>query len=262
MCAGARSCAARTLIIAGRSTTVRSGEPHMAVAISRFRKSIERRAIVLDIGGFRPPADPKTSWFGKVGFGQAGEEWPTTEDKRPMLPLAQINLTELPFRPPRLDDVEFLTVFVDADNLPGTGEPNGSKWCLRAYPTLASLVALTEPEELQKTVKALPMRARIIATDYPVYDDLGDDVPAELEESFEEKFPNAPGFKLGGWPSLVQSEVFWAPGNLHAAEPKFVFQIDSTEKGRWSWGDGGVGYFGRGTAPGRRDEWTIAWQCY
>jgi hypothetical protein len=28
------------------------------------------------------------------------------------------------------------------------------------------------------------------------------------------------------------------------------------------WGDNGVGYFGRGTAPGKQDEWTLAWQCY
>ncbi|MHC4974852.1 MAG: DUF1963 domain-containing protein, partial [Planctomycetota bacterium] len=75
-------------------------------------------------------------------------------------------------------------------------------------------------------------------------------------------FENTPGFKLGGWPTLIQSEIFWAPWNRHPAAPEYVFQIDSTAKGNWSWGDGGVGYFGRGTAPGKTDEWALAWQCY
>jgi hypothetical protein len=73
---------------------------------------------------------------------------------------------------------------------------------------------------------------------------------------------DTPEFKLGGWPTLIQSEIFWAPWNRHPAAPEYVFQIDSTGKGNWSWGDGGVGYFGRGTAPGKTDEWALAWQCY
>jgi uncharacterized protein YwqG len=40
-----------------------------------------------------------------------------------------------------------------------------------------------------------------------------------------------------------------------------VFQIDTTEKGNWQWGDAGVGYFGRRTAAGHEDEWAISWQC-
>ncbi len=44
--------------------------------------------------------------------------------------------------------------------------------------------------------------------------------------------------------------------------PEYVFQIDSTDKGHWAWGDGGVGYLFRGRAEGHRDEWTLTWQCY
>jgi hypothetical protein len=28
------------------------------------------------------------------------------------------------------------------------------------------------------------------------------------------------------------------------------------------WGDSGIGYLGRGTRPGRTDEWVFTWQCY
>ncbi len=225
-----------------------------------FRETIKRRAIVMEIGGFRPPADPKTSWFGKVGFGLPDEEWPMTDDDRPLAPLAQINVTELPFRPPRLGDVEFLTVFIDTEEF-DADEPNGSIWCVRAYPSLDRLVPLEIPENIESEIKALPIRPKVIEEDYPVYDDIAENIPEDVADSYHDDFENVPGFKLGGWPTLIQSQIDWTSTGENSAEPEFVFQIDSTEKGRWSWGDGGVGYFGRGTAPGHDKEWFLAWQC-
>jgi hypothetical protein len=73
----------------------------------------------------------------------------------------------------------------------------------------------------------------------------------ELEGDYEERFENAGGFKLGGWPSLVQGKL---------ADFSYVFQIDSTEKGGWSWAHGGVGFFGRGTGAERGSEWAFTWQ--
>ena len=81
-----------------------------------------------------------------------------------------------------------------------------------------------------------------------------------MEDDLGDALENVPGLKLGGWPTLIQSEIFWAPWNRHPASPEYVFQIDSDEKAQWAWGDAGVGYFGRGTAPGRRDEWALSWQ--
>jgi uncharacterized protein YwqG len=104
------------------------------------------------------------------------------------------------------------------------------------------------------------MRAQVVEVDYPEYEDVPEEIPLEIEETYIDDFENASGFKLGGWPTLIQSEIFWAPFNRHPANPEFVFQIDSTAKGNWSWGDRGVGYFGRGTTEGHRDEWTLAWQ--
>ncbi|HUB65895.1 MAG TPA: DUF1963 domain-containing protein [Candidatus Methylacidiphilales bacterium] len=222
-----------------------------------FRQKAKRRAIVMEIGGFRPPENPQASWFGRVAFGLPGEGWPVTGDSQPMIPLAQINLTEFPFRPPRLEDIEFLAVFVDPKNR----YEDETGWRVRAYPRLDALVPLQMPLGLKPEIKALPMRPRIAEEDYPCHDEVAEILPANLADNYEDEFENVSGFKLGGWPSLIQSRIEW-PFSAGAAQPEHVFQIDSTEKGRWSWGDGGVGYFGRGTAPGHEDEWFLVWQCF
>lgn len=62
--------------------------------------------------------------------------------------------------------------------------------------------------------------------------------------------------------ALYHSEQYrLGPWNRHPAHPKYVFQIDSEEKAYWAWGEGGIGYFGRGTGEAR-DQWTMDWQCY
>lgn len=224
-----------------------------------YASTIRRRAIVMEIGGFRPPTDPSASWFGRVNLALPGEEWPHFANK-PMLALAQINLTALPFRPPGLEDLELITVFIGPDELPSDA-PNGEGWLLRAYSNVAQLTPLMQ-KQVRSGIKPFPMRPAICENDFPVWEDLDVEPPGELAESYYDLFENAGGFKLGGWPSLIQSEIYWAPGNRNPIAPRYVFQIDSTEKGNWAWGDGGVGYFGRGTAPGCTDQWAFEWQCY
>jgi len=212
----------------------------------------------MEVGGFRPPDSPFTSWFGRVSFMAAREEWPT-HDGRPMVALAQVNMAEMPFRPPRMNDFDFLTVFVAAQGLPHAHEPNGSAWCLRTY-TLDEVVAV-EPPETGTHIRPFPMRPSVVEEDYPCHEDLVTVPSEELVQDYHDAFDNQGGFKLGGWPTLIQSEIFWAPWQKHPATPEFVFQIDSCEKAGWQWGHGGVGYFGRGTAEGQRDVWAHEWQC-
>lgn len=104
--------------------------------------------------------------------------------------------------------------------------------------------------------------ARLIDEDYPKWEDVNVDLDEDVAEAYYDHFENVGGLKLGGWPTLVQSEIFWAPWNKHPASPEYVFQIDTTEKGNWMWGDNGVGYFGRGTSRGHENEWACEWQCY
>ena len=229
-----------------------------AIDLAEARRRLGRRAIVMQIGGFRPPDDPTLSWFGRVNVAAPGESWPRSARGAPMHALCQIDLTGLPFRPPRLDDAEMIAVFIGPDELP-TDTPNGDGWCLRAYERKASLVTLP-PVDTGSWVKPFPMRPVVVDADYPCREDVGEEVSEEIADLLEDELENVPGLKLGGWPSLIQSEIFWAPWNRHPAKPEYVFQIDSDEKALWAWGHGGVGYFGRGTTPEARDEWALAWQ--
>jgi len=224
-----------------------------------LRSAIERRAIVMEVGGFRPPSDPAASWFGRVCLALPGEHWPESQGK-PMLPLCQVNLVQLPFSPPHLDGLEFFTVFIDQEGLP-TDKPNGEGWCLRAYRSLDRLVPMSAPEEFDRP-RPFPMRPRVLESDHPCWEDVPVALPPAIADRFHDLFENSDGTKLGGWPSLIQSEIFWGPGNQHPASPEFVFQIDSEPKAHWNWGHGGVGYFGRGTAAGFEDTWVMAWQCH
>ena len=227
--------------------------------IIEAKKRLVRRAIQYQIGGFRPKENLDASWFGRVNLAAPGEEWPLTDGK-PMHALCQINVEELPFRPLGLDDIRFIAVFVGPDELPDSTE-NGTNWCLRAYPQSKSLVPLAQVDSAGQ-IKALPMRPQIVEEDYPMWEDVNIGLPEAIEDDYYDHFENVGGLKIGGWPTLIQSEIYWAPWNKHPAAPRYVFQIDSTEKGNWMWGDGGVGYFGRGTAEGHENDWACEWQCY
>jgi len=227
--------------------------------IEKFRQQIKRKAIVLDIGGFRPPKSPVSSWFGKVLFCNPNEDWPM-QDGEAMHALAQINIKEFPFKPRGLEDIEFICVFIGPKELPDD-EPSGNNWQIRTYSDLTSLVLLQQYHTESK-IKPFPMKPRIVNEDYPKWEDIPVDCPDEIEDRYYDLFENIPGFKFGGWPSLIQSEIYWAENNQHEANPEYVFQIDTTEKGNWMWGDHGVGYFGRGTTRGLENQWALSWQCY
>ena len=227
--------------------------------IEDAKERLVRRAIEFQIGGFRSEEDESASWFGRVNLAAPDEAWPLTDGK-PMHALCQVNVKELPFRPTGLDDVEFITVFIGPDDLPDQSA-NGTNWCLRAYPDSKSLVSLSQVDSGSQ-IKALPMRPQIVEADYPMWEDVDIDLPEAIADDYYDHFANAGGLKIGGWPTLIQSEICWAPWNKHPALPRYVFQIDSTEKGNWMWGDCGVGYFGRGTAEGYEDDWACEWQCY
>jgi uncharacterized protein YwqG len=227
--------------------------------IDDFRNKIKRKAIVLDIGGFRPPEDPFCSWFGRVSFCRSDEEWPM-QDGEPMHALAQINLTDFQFKPKALEGINFIAVFIGPKKLP-IDTPNGHNWLIRTYGDISDLIPL-EKIETGSWLKEFPMKPRVIEEDYPCWEDVPIRCPDEIDDDFHDLFHNVSGFKFGGWPTLVQAGICWAPWNQHDACPEYVFQIDTTEKGNWMWGDNGVGYFGRGTLDGKEDVWALSWQCY
>lgn len=226
--------------------------------VEEIREKLARKASIMVVGGFHPPADPLTSWFGRVRVALPHEIWPSHNEK-PMLPLCQINCAELPYKPEVLSDTALISVFVSQDNLPDD-TPNGEGWVLRTYTSLEGLVQIDDPKSTMP-IKPFPVRWDVIEEDYPCWEDVEMKLPPDIEERYYDLFENRDGSKVGGWPSLIQSEIFWAPWNQHPASPAYVFQIDSEEKAQWQWGDAGVGYFGRGTGYST-DQWALSWQCY
>ena len=225
--------------------------------VEEIRRKLVRKASVMVVGGFRPPADPFTTWFGRIRVALPHEIWPT-HDGKPMLPICQINCAELPYKPDALSDIALISVFMGQDELP-SDTPNGDGWALRTYATLDGLVEIEEPKPTN-LIRPFPVRWELIEEDYPCWDDVDIKVPPEVADNYYDLFENRDGSKVGGWPSLIQAEIYWAPWNKHPANPAYVFQIDSEEKAHWAWGDAGVGYFGRGTG-NATDQWAFEWQC-
>ncbi len=46
------------------------------MSLDDIKKQLSKKAIQFQIGGFRPPEDISTSWFGKVSLCAKNENWP------------------------------------------------------------------------------------------------------------------------------------------------------------------------------------------
>ncbi len=217
----------------------------------------------MDVGGFRPPEDPFVSWFGKVNLALPGERWPDSAGQ-PMHALCQLNLAELPFRPPHLDDLAMITVFIGPSQLP-VDQPNGDN--CGVYENISGYfyapALLSSPPGRTRPIKTpFPCVHALWRLTFPSLDDVSEmGIDVGDEEEYGERCHTADGLKLGGWPSLIQSTIYWPSKDEDRISPQYVFQIDTCEKAHWQWGDAGVGYFGRGSADGFKDEWTLTWQC-
>jgi len=223
-----------------------------------FQAAISRDAVVMEVGGFRPPNDQHpSSWFGKVTHCAEGEKWPSWNGA-PLMPLAQVRIDELPFIPEQLKSYCLVTVFISRDYLP-TDTENGDGWLVRTYEDLEKLVPMEAPRE-EGWIKSIAMRPGKIVQDFPCWEDLEeplDEIRDDFGEDYEDLFKNLDGFKFGGWPTLIQSEIYWYSLNNSPSEPQYLFQIDSEPKANWSWDHYGVGYFGLG----KDKKWFLAWQC-
>ncbi|MEX1015615.1 MAG: DUF1963 domain-containing protein [Phycisphaeraceae bacterium] len=233
------------------------GKAPSPALIAEWEQRLARQAVLMKLVAPSSTLPYNASWFGRVNVALPDETWPHWND-RPLWPLCQLNLTELPWRPSVLDDLEMITLFVDDDH-PQMDEPNGSSWVLRAYPRLASLQSVNPPNFHEPP----PMRAMSIqwsepVVDFPTHDLLPNDIPAVLREQYYDLkvFECQDGSKAGGWPYCVQAEPGWM---LENSNHRFAFQIGSEEEAHWMWGDLGTAYFGRDT---NRESWVMDWQCY
>jgi Domain of unknown function (DUF1963) len=239
------------------------------VSIKGLKTRLARRAALIEVGGFRPPAEPWASWFGRVNLALPGETWPV-EGGRSMLPIAQLNLREAPFVPPALADLELIAVFFGRGALQAETS-NGDGWLVRAYPRLDELAAIDVPDDVAsgvsemiaggKPIRPFPIRYSVLEHDYPDWDDVADlDIPEAITDRWEDHFSAARGCKLGGWPSLIQSEVFSSTRDASGQKPEFVIQLDMVPKANFIFHADSTCYLGRGTGA-EGDTWFFDWQC-
>lgn len=242
----------------------------MSQPIPQELLALQRLASVAQVGGFRPPSTPRSSWTGGVLLGAPGETWPESGG-RPLWPACQILVEELPAAPPAaLADVALLTLFFDLVDMPYE-HPRGERWELRTYPTTDGLVPLVEPErevsgrrpEEDFQVRPFPVLWRP-RTELPS----DDDVPFDLQDVWEE-FQDATeyedggpldlsGLKVGGWPQTIQSEVEWYLGDQRVDDAEFVLQVDSDEKTGFVIVGSGTAYVGWSPTVG----WVLTAQMY
>jgi uncharacterized protein YwqG len=215
---------------------------------------------------------PLASWFGDVCVALPGEEWPCNGE-RPLMPLCQFNLTELPFCPDYLSDIAFITFFIDPEDMPVSEEPNGDKWLLRAYSELDRLVRIENRIEKPSLPPWDVRRTRLrweLVEDFPDLDyggvgalPLFEDCPTwdDYVETYKNAFETHSGTKFGGWPLPLQGWPSWGAWRADSrcpADLAYAFQIDSDLE--WMWGDVGIGYIGRGMKE-NRGVWMLEWDC-
>ncbi|MEW4923632.1 DUF1963 domain-containing protein [Algibacter sp. 2305UL17-15] len=218
-------------------------------------KKISKPSTLFRVGGLRAIDSIQASWFGKILLCKKGEDWPSI-DGNLMTPLCQINLSNIPYKPDIIKDINFICVFIDKERI--FNEEGSDSVLIRTYENLDDLIPLRQLE-YKTSIKPFQLDPYLEENDCPCWDDCPINIPEDFEDKYEMLFENKSGIKIGGWPTLIQSEIFWTPFNKNAEDISFVFQIDSIEKANWSWGNSGVGYFGKNT---QTNDWSFTWQAY
>ncbi|WP_312077572.1 DUF1963 domain-containing protein [Leclercia sp.] len=207
-----------------------------ALVLEELRSQL-RPASVAQVGGFRPGADPLTSWFLKAVH-LPGEGLPVWKGQ-PMFPLLQIRTDELPVIPEQLKGIALLVLFHNREHHP-FDQPHGEGWLIREYATLEGLELLPE---LETPYRPFPVRWVSVNDDAPGWEDAWDIIDlsevnddTQASDSFFDDFNRYGGTKVGGYPMEIQHGV---------GIEDFVFQVGSEEKVNWMWADNGIGYFHR-----------------
>lgn len=212
-----------------------------------------KNASVAQIGGFRPPENKLTSWFGGPGVGRKGETLPKYKGKD-MFALLQVKVSELPLIPKEIKDIAFLVVFINREEYP-FDKQHGDGWEIREYKNTDDLELLPESNE-PPVVRDFPIIWHEVNDDSPDWEnawDLVDLTPINETDGADDKFFNDyncyPETKFGGYPYCIQHGA-----NLDG----FIFQIGSEEKPRWMWADNGIAYFNKD----EKGEWFFDCQFY
>lgn len=226
---------------------LRKGE---TATIAEIQELLKKKAVIFDTGGKIPTKKLLESWIGSVQWQHPDEELPLDSLGQPMLPIATIFLTGLPYCPAELQGIELITIFMSAQVWGNLIAKDLSPWfTIRTYGSLETLVPCEYTSDLMKPFPLIP---KYVENDFPVWD--GGGIPSEIEDiiikmedvngiDYHEDIyvldtvVNHNEHKIGGYPAFCQSG-FWFGDNY-----PFVLQIASDNDARFRIVDGGNFYF-------------------
>ncbi|OWV77573.1 hypothetical protein ATY77_29785 [Rhizobium sp. R634] len=227
-------------------------EAEMQSALLTLQQML-RPAVFGEIGGERPEKDNRAmSWWGGNFLGAEGETVPVCQTSgRPLHPLLQIRLDELPEALPAFSGIALVTIWIDLGDIPLHDAENGRGFAIRTYRAIAGLVPIGPGYRESSALPTFPVLWRASALEQPSWDDIAFELPDRVARSnrdewfFESRYAKEIGkhrqtcpVKLGGWPT-------WIQGENRPADSAFCLQIDSTDKGRLYVGDAGSVYLFR-----------------
>lgn len=228
------------------------GEAEMQSARLMLQRML-RPAIFGEIGGERPEKDNRArSWWGGNFLGAAGETAPICETSgRPMHPLLQIRVDELPQALPAFSGIALINIWMDLEDIPLRDAENGRGFTVRTYPEIAGLAPIGPGYRESDALPTFPVLWRASALEQPSWDDIAFELPKRVAQSddgnwfFQSRYATEANqhrrtcpVKLGGWPTWIQGENWPKDG-------EFCLQIDSTDKGCFYVGDAGSIYLFR-----------------
>ena len=195
-------------------------------AISSLKQNL-RKASVAQIGGFKPPENIVSSYFGGNFVGDPSEAWPEYKGT-PLLPILQIVTEELPYCHPDLARFKIVQVFVSPEFMP-EDQVTGDGWLLKTYEQVNGLHRIDPPHTLE--LRAFPIRWNLTETEAPCWEDLheilGPDLSSQYcsldsnDHEYYDLFQNEAKTKVGGYPS-------WIQGGMRGSN--VIVQIESEEK--------------------------------
>ena len=231
--------------------------------IAEIQAKLAKPITEFETGGFRPTGERDESWIGRVFLCRSDEAKPVLDNHgKPLYPLAQFYLPNLPFVPDELKHLSYLMVFM-GDTFPQVQDTHGDGWLIREYTTDDELIEYEFAQ--QGTPKPFALKPRFQPYDFPLWD--GGGVPPDVEDEIyqfdnyhDKDNPDLFDYyhdivgdehsylhKFGGYPSFCQSGVEFEN------DCRFMFQISSDEKACFNVVDNGSLMFARN----QKGDWVL-----
>lgn len=180
-----------------------------------------------------------------------------------MHPILQIRTDELAGLDRPLEGAALVTLWLDLDSETFWGARDGEAFTMRTYDSLDGLVPIGPGYRESDALPTFPVIWEAAIPGQPAWEDMSYRVPRRVAWAREDDWffgsktalacygiRETHPVQIGGWPQWIQG-AHWPKGGL------FLFQIDSTQKGRMGFGDSGSIYLFRSS-----EGFEIRGDCY